>query len=266
MALYSGSEARHRGVGVSRYGQVQMALSRLSSNRISQNTPVTAGTCAPSQSGAATETNYHRQSNRCRRHGPPPLAGTLQGRAAPHVDVFPPARSSTAVGGGGGARQWQIHHDAAYVTRLREGGGASGVEERRLDERRLLTDLRSVTCFNWQQQVVGSDSFKQEHVGTSARPHRSRPSSPEDLESPRVSTCPAPLLHPEMFEFFRNTSVVRFRYKVQMEQQQLWISSHQQKEERAGSSRAARVLLVLSPLAGGSGSVRSHHVAVERLV
>ncbi|KAK2848737.1 hypothetical protein Q5P01_008571 [Channa striata] len=56
-------------VGVLRYGQVQMALSQLSPNRISQNTPVTAGTCAPSQSGAATETNYHQQSSRCRVHG-----------------------------------------------------------------------------------------------------------------------------------------------------------------------------------------------------
>ncbi|KAK9518532.1 hypothetical protein VZT92_023838 [Zoarces viviparus] len=45
-----------------------MALSRLSPNRISQNTPVTAETCAPSQSGAATETNYHQQSSR-RLHG-----------------------------------------------------------------------------------------------------------------------------------------------------------------------------------------------------
>lgn len=41
-----------------------MALSRLSPNRISQNTPVTAGTCAPSQSSATTETNYHQQSSR----------------------------------------------------------------------------------------------------------------------------------------------------------------------------------------------------------
>ncbi|KAI3351627.1 hypothetical protein L3Q82_020239, partial [Scortum barcoo] len=55
-----------RRVDVPRYGQVQMALSRLSPNRISQNTPVTAETCAPSQSGAATETNYHQQS--FRRH------------------------------------------------------------------------------------------------------------------------------------------------------------------------------------------------------
>ncbi|KAL7396059.1 hypothetical protein ABVT39_027908 [Epinephelus coioides] len=46
-----------------------MALSRLSPNRISQNTPVTAETCAPSQSGAATETNYHQQSSRRRVHG-----------------------------------------------------------------------------------------------------------------------------------------------------------------------------------------------------
>ncbi|KAM7389318.1 hypothetical protein PAMP_023303 [Pampus punctatissimus] len=45
-----------------------MALSRLSPNRISQNTPVTAGTCAPSQSGATTETNYHQQSSRRRVH------------------------------------------------------------------------------------------------------------------------------------------------------------------------------------------------------
>ena len=58
---------QHR-VGVPRYGQVQMALSRLSPNRISQNTPVTAETCAPSQSGAATETNYHQQSSRRRVH------------------------------------------------------------------------------------------------------------------------------------------------------------------------------------------------------
>lgn len=61
--------ACHCRLGVPRCGQVQMVLSRLSPNRISQNTPVTAGTCAPSQSGATTETNYHQQSSRCRVHG-----------------------------------------------------------------------------------------------------------------------------------------------------------------------------------------------------
>ncbi|KAM3613045.1 uncharacterized protein V6R79_019291 [Siganus canaliculatus] len=45
-----------------------MALSRLSLNRISQNTPVTAEACAPSQSAAATEANYHRRSSRRRGH------------------------------------------------------------------------------------------------------------------------------------------------------------------------------------------------------
>ena len=35
----------HRGVSVLRYGRAQMALSRLSPRLISQNTPVTAGTC-----------------------------------------------------------------------------------------------------------------------------------------------------------------------------------------------------------------------------
>lgn len=48
-----------------------MALSRLSPNRISHNAPVTAGTCAPSQSGAATETNYQQRSSRCRASSSP---------------------------------------------------------------------------------------------------------------------------------------------------------------------------------------------------
>lgn len=61
--------ACHHRADVLRYGQVQMALSRLSPNRVSQNTPVTAGTCAPSQSGAAKETNYQQQFSRCRVHG-----------------------------------------------------------------------------------------------------------------------------------------------------------------------------------------------------
>ncbi|KAK2904550.1 hypothetical protein Q8A73_011207 [Channa argus] len=70
MVMFLESERRWVSkVGVLRYGQVQMALSQLSPNRISQNAPVTAGTCAPSQSGAATETNYHQQSSRCRVHG-----------------------------------------------------------------------------------------------------------------------------------------------------------------------------------------------------
>lgn len=121
--------ACHSSVCVPRYGCVQMALSPPSSNRISQNTPVTAGTCAPSHSATATETNYHRQSSRRCNTGPAPRR---------HLTRLPaPGDKSTA--------------SLAYV---------SSLEERICTRRRPRSHYRSSRstecCYN--TSVVGATS------------------------------------------------------------------------------------------------------------